>query len=585
LKALAGDAVGELAATVSAIESASQIVTANADIKNSDEELLGKVVILAHNRSMLEQREKVKQQSDAILTSLDQAASAMSEELQQFANQKLVGAVWMSFVVGAGAILLGLAGLSLLVKSVTCPLRKTIQALDDIAEGEGDLSKRMSADSVDELGDLARSFNRFADKISKVIAQTVTSTEAAANRDYSRLITDPCVGDLGRMTSAVNNMLLTMDEFAKQTAEYEMTQQRILADKLAAYQENEVGKLSDVLSLIADGDLTRQYQVSKHDADTAALHATFNKIASAVNAMSDNLRQVLDKLSQNACRLSDTSMTLSSTATQLAGGAEETTNQSATVAAAAEEMSTNMNNMAASTEEMTANVRTVAAAVEELTASITEIAKTAERASTIASKASDLTLSSNRTIGELGVSADEIGKVIDVIQDIAEQTNLLALNATIEAARAGDAGKGFAVVATEVKELARQTADATEDIRKRIEGIQSATGEAVRSIGEVGDVIQEVNATSNSIAAAVEEQSATTREIASNITQTAEAAVTVSTGVAESATACAEISRNIVGVDQSAKQTAQGATLAQSAGVDLSKLSEQLQGMVASFRI
>ncbi len=356
-------------------------------------------------------------------------------------------------------------------------------------------------------------------------------------------------------------------------------------EKVAAFQESEVAKFSEVMNHIAQGNLTHTYEVADADDDTSDVFNTFAGISQAVNAMCENLRSVVQGLNGNAGQLASTSTQLAATATQMSGGAEETTSQSASVAAAAEEMSTNMTTMASSTEEMTTNVQTVAAAVEELTASISEIAKTAEQASTIAKKAAHLTESSNQTIGQLGSAADEIGKVIEVIQDIAEQTNLLALNATIEAARAGDAGKGFAVVATEVKELARQTAEATEDIRKRIEGIQGSTGDAVRSIGDVGEVIQQVNSTSSTIAAAVEEQSATTKEIAANVNQTALAAKSVSTGVAESATACEEITRNIVGVDNAAKQTAQGASQTQVVGSELSKLSEQLQGMVGQFQL
>ncbi|WP_425400552.1 methyl-accepting chemotaxis protein [Aeoliella sp.] len=356
-------------------------------------------------------------------------------------------------------------------------------------------------------------------------------------------------------------------------------------NKNAEFQAREVSELSSVLQSIADGDLSQDYQVAPGDEDTVETRNVFSNIANAVNAMSDKLRGLIRNLASNAGQLAATSQQLSSTANDLASGAEETTGQSATVAAAAEEMSTNMTNMASSTEEMTTNVQSVAKAVDELTASIGEIAKTAEQASNIAQNATQLTDSSNQTIGQLGEAAEEIGKVIEVIQDIAEQTNLLALNATIEAARAGEAGKGFAVVATEVKELARQTADATQDIRVRIEGIQSSTKEAVRSIADVGEAIQQVNSTSSTIASAVEEQSITTKEIAANVNQTASATTTVSTGVAESASACTEISRNIVGVDQAAKQTAQGASETQTVGGQLSELSEELQRIVGQFKV
>lgn len=361
---------------------------------------------------------------------------------------------------------------------------------------------------------------------------------------------------------------------------------RVAADKkIGEFQFAEVAKVSSMLSAVAAGDLTQSYDVASTDGDTAEIGTTFNGIAQAVNSMCENLRKVFGGLATNAGQLASTSTELSATATQLAGGAEETTSQSATVAAAAEEMSTNMRNMASATEQMTANVNTVATSVNELTASISEIAKTAEEASRIAEKATERTDSSNQTISQLGVAAEEIGKVIEVIQDIAEQTNLLALNATIEAARAGEAGKGFAVVATEVKELARQTATATEDIRARIQRIQSSTGDAVRSIGEVGEAIRQVNQTSATIASAVEEQSVITKQIAARVNQTAEAVSTVSTGVVESATACDEVAKNISGVDQASKQTAIGASQTHTVATELSKLSEELRSMVEHFQL
>ena len=221
--------------------------------------------------------------------------------------------------------------------------------------------------------------------------------------------------------------------------------------------------------------------------------------------------------------------------------------------------------MAASTKEMSSNVKTVASAVEELTASITEVARSANRRPP--SPAPPRTgPRQQREDRRTGTAADEIGKVIEVIQDIAEQTNLLALNATIEAARAGDAGKGFAVVATEVKELAKQTAAATEDIRQRIEGIQGSTARSSKSIGEIGDVIKQrwtrFRGPSprpwRSRASRRRRSPATSRRLRT-------AAETVAKGVAESASATKEITSNIVQVDQAAKQTAQGASVSQTA--------------------
>jgi len=338
-----------------------------------------------------------------------------------------------------------------------------------------------------------------------------------------------------------------------------------------------VRKAVDVLKEIAKGDFTKRLEMSGKD--------EIAELGAALDSTTQTLRETVTSIRDHSQTLVTASASLSTTANHLASGAEETTAQSATVASSAEEMAANMNHMATSTEQMSANVKTVAAAIEEMTASIGEVAKNAEQAAGVAGRASQLAAGSNETIAQLGTAADEIGKVIQVIQDIAEQTNLLALNATIEAARAGEAGKGFAVVATEVKELAKQTAEATEDIRRRIEGIQSSTGSVVSAIGQINEVIEKVNEVSRTIASAVEEQTITTKEIAQNVSQTATAAETVSQSVAQSATASHEITRNIAGVDQAAKEAAQGAAQAQSASQEMSKLADQLQSLVGQFTV
>jgi len=328
---------------------------------------------------------------------------------------------------------------------------------------------------------------------------------------------------------------------------------------------------------MAGGDLTGTLEVTRKD--------EIGQLVVALNTMGGNLRQMFAKIVKNTQALASSANELSSTAKQLASGADETTNQSNTVATAAEEMSANMNSVAAATEQMSTNVRVVASAVEELTASITEVARRSEQAASVANSAAGLASDGNSRVSALGTAASEIGKVIEVIQDIAEQTNLLALNATIEAARAGDAGKGFAVVATEVKELAKQSAAATEDIRRRIESIQTSTGEAVRSIGEITEVIQKVDEVSRTIASAVEEQSITTREIAKNVAETSTAAQTVARGVAESATVTREIAKNIAQVDTAARRTAQGAAIAQTAGGKVAHVADELNSAVGQFKV
>ncbi|WP_435746881.1 methyl-accepting chemotaxis protein, partial [Nocardioides sp. SYSU DS0663] len=188
----------------------------------------------------------------------------------------------------------------------------------------------------------------------------------------------------------------------------------------------------------------------------------------------------------------------------------------------------------------------------------------------VASQAVSTVESTNETVAKLGTSSQEIGNVVKVITSIAEQTNLLALNATIEAARAGEAGKGFAVVANEVKELAQETARATEDIARRVEAIQGDTGGAVEAIGEIASIITSINDYQLTIASAVEEQTATTNEMSRN--------------VAEASTGTGEIAANVAGVSAAAESTTQALAQAGSAVTELSSMAHQLRTQVSQFK-
>jgi methyl-accepting chemotaxis protein len=267
-------------------------------------------------------------------------------------------------------------------------------------------------------------------------------------------------------------------------------------------------------------------------------------------------RRLLDGILENVQALASASEELTSVSQQMASSAEQTRAQANVVSGASEKMSK--------------NAQTVSKSVEDLGASIREIAKSAHEAAKVASTGVEVANTTTTTVAKLGESSAEIGKVLKVITSIAQQTNLLALNATIEAARAGEAGKGFAVVANEVKELAKETAKATEDIGQKIDAIRQVTQGAVEAIARISKIIIQINDYQATIASAVEEQSATTREI----------------GVsgADAARGSAEIARNITSVAQASQHAAEGAGNTQKAAQELARMAAELQRLVEQFQ-
>jgi methyl-accepting chemotaxis protein len=307
-------------------------------------------------------------------------------------------------------------------------------------------------------------------------------------------------------------------------------------------------KVSRVLRAVAEGDLTQQANVTSRD--------EVGQMAADLNTAVASLREAIE--------------TMALSATALAGSSDELSAASHQIAASAEETSAQANVVAAASEQVSRNVQTVAAGSMEMGASIHEIAQNATEAARVAQSAVVVAGQTNETVGKLGESSREIGNVIKVITQIAEQTNLLALNATIEAARAGDAGRGFGVVANEVKELARETARATEDIAGRVQAIQGDTEGAVKAIGQISSIIAKISDFQTTIASAVEEQTATTNEMNRN--------------VSEAATGSSEIAVNITGVATAAETTTAGVTQTQQAAGELAHLSKDLKALVSQFR-
>ncbi|MGD0364778.1 MAG: methyl-accepting chemotaxis protein [Bryobacteraceae bacterium] len=430
------------------------------------------------------------------------------------------------------------------------------------ASREGQLSERGKAGQFQgAYGDIVKGVNEMLDAILQPIGEGNRVLRLIRGGNLRERVEIACKGDHEKMKDAINGVhvwLTDLVAYVTKLANGDMNASMEKASNEDQIHEwlvllkNNINWLVDDVNTLAQASVNGRLGVR---ADAAKHRGEYRKIVEGFNKTLDT---VVDPLKVAA-----------SQASALASSAEELTAVSNQMASNAEETATQANVVSAASEQVSKNVTVVATGSDQMQASIREIAKSANESAKVAKAAVGVAESTNSTIAKLGESSVEIGKVIKVITSIAQQTNLLALNATIEAARAGEAGKGFAVVANEVKELAKETAKATEEIGQKIDAIQTDTKGAVQAIGEISAIINQINDISNNIASAVEEQTVTTNEIARN--------------VGEAAKGTGEIAKNIGGVAIAAQNTTRGATDMQKAAQALSGMAAQLQGLVAKF--
>ena len=424
----------------------------------------------------------------------------------------------------------------------------------------------LTEDATGLSEDLMQIMYQMHDELEKI--ETLTNTSVVKANDNVQQNVDRLTGLLSSPNRQIMLIMLLLFGLV-------LAQQCRLYVNLRKRLQQLVERLRDIAE--GEGDLTARLEIDTQD-DIGSMALWFNKFI-------EKLQGIVREIVSSAETLNTSSSDLYNLSGNMATAAKNVSASSKSVAMATEDVNNNMASVAASAEQTSTNVGLVAAAVEQMTVTVNDISKNTENARRIAAEAVEQTKITSARVTEYGKSAQEITAITETITEISEQTNLLALNATIEAARAGEAGKGFAVVANEIKELARKTSEATGEIKKKIEAIQTNTVATVDEIGRITEVIDRVNIHVGEIATAIEEQSVTTQEISENIVQFSEGIKEVDTKVAQSASATGEITRDILELDRKNDEISVNSSKLNNCADELSKLADKVMVLASNFKV
>ncbi|MDR3671042.1 MAG: methyl-accepting chemotaxis protein [Holophaga sp.] len=525
-------------------------------------------------------------------------------------------------------------GVNKTLDAVIVPLNVSAGYVDRISKG--DIPPKITDNYNGDFNEIKNNLNMCVDAVNLLVADTATLSKAAVEGKLAtRADAARHQGDFRKIVQGVNE---TLDAVIAPINEVQRVMGAMEKGDLTVHIANDYrGDLQKLVNAVNNTASTLAQTVADIGNNANTLASSSEELTSVSTSMANGAEQMTQQSNTAAAATEQASANvknmaagveeISANATTVASASEEVSVNLSTVGAAVEQMSSNMKVVASTSEKMTAAVNSVATAIEEMSVSLNEVSKSSGQAASVASKAAQSAGNTAAIVDKLGASAQEIGKVVDMIKGIAAQTNLLALNATIEAASAGEAGKGFAVVANEVKELAKQTASATEDIRAQVAGMQGNTQQAVKAIDEIVHIINEINSISGNIAAAVEEQTATTNEISKNVGDAARGANEVSRNVQQAALGANEVSKNVQeavkgvndiakninqlaggandvarnageaakgmndvaknvqSVSGQAKDTTRGAGDTNASAKELARLAEKLQGDVRKFKI